>query len=181
VTPVALLAEVRAAGADLSVRGADVLLHRASRIAPELRARLAAVKPELLELLAEAGERERRSEQTEALNLAGWANVSVALGASDPEHALATLSALRPAGMLALTEARDQAEVAAAAWAAGAGTWEAFTAAALTWEALALDVARELARVCHDCGRETLAALADPLDGSRFCRRCVTPRLGGAR
>jgi hypothetical protein len=168
VTPIAVLAEARAAGLVIRPDGENLHVQPAARLTPELRAKLVAVKPELLEMLKDA----RQAEIA-----AAWA-ASYARIRRCEWPGRDVIVRLRPAALRAMDALERDAEIASRSYRAGTGSAEAFSAALAQWEGAVRDTATELNGLCHDCGQQTAAAVADPTTGERFCARCLA---GGRR
>jgi hypothetical protein len=82
---------------------------------------------------------------------------------------------LLPGALVDIDQAEAEAERLTVEYLAGEGTGDSYAAALERWEALLRGAAVALGRLCHDCGRETVAAMLDPSTGDRFCRDCLRP------
>ena len=174
MTPLSLLAQARALGVVLEPEPPDTIRLRGqtAALSSELRARLKAVKPELLALLTEADARQLTVADVWA---AAYLRIQRAPSTAWPMGGLDILQRIRPGLFGKLDWAERDAERVSCAHRDGTADAETLRLAVARWEALALGCAELLTRCCHDCGGESLVALVDPTDGARYCRRCARP------
>jgi hypothetical protein len=168
LTPLGVLAEARAAGLLLRPEGEALRVRPAERLTPELRAKLQALKPEVLELLSV-----RHREAT-----AAWAAAYARLAACGWPGRDA-VERLRPVLLHGIDEAEESADAATLEYRSGEGSPAHYQVAVARWERLVRAAAWAIAGLCHDCGRPTLIAAGDPLTGERYCPRCL--RIGPSR
>jgi hypothetical protein len=170
MTAATVLAEARAAGVALYRDGERLRASPADRLTPGLRARLADVKPEILQLLAARQHVATRMWSEAFLRLCGcgWPGRS-------------TLAGLRPDLLQTIDDAEATAETAADAFCNAETGPEPYGDALGAWEALIREAGRILGAFCYDCGRPVPVAMADPITGERFCASCVQLPTRGTR
>jgi hypothetical protein len=136
----------------------------------ELRDRLAAVKPELIELLT----REQRVGELRAM-LQDVRQQLTSTSDRWPAGGVATLARLAPELATELTAVEVEVDQLACSHVAGGRRLAAYREALERWRDMVLAAEARLSAMCHDCGRQTTVALVDPADGSRYCPRCARP------
>lgn len=167
MTPLAVLAEARAAGLSLRPDGEVLRIRPAEQLTPELRAKLQALKPEVLAIL---GARQRQA-------AAAWAAAySRLLACGWPGRD--AVERLTPDVLRTIDEAEELAEAATLEHRAGEDSGR-YQGAIARWEEMVRAASRTIAGLCHDCGRVASVAAADPTTGERFCRHCAGLSRGG--
>lgn len=167
MTAVWVLAQCHAMGVSLTTVGDGIRCAPGNRVTPELLARIRAMKPELLALLA----RDDRQVRVREAWRAAFGRLSPLARDSWPTGGAGVLGRVGPEMARDLSRAENTAEAAGRTFVAG-GAWDGFQAALARWEALQRGALEFLARVCHDCGQPATAVVVLD-DGRRLCGACV--------
>jgi hypothetical protein len=167
VTAVAVLSEARVAGLILRPDGDTLHVRPADRLTPDLRAKLQAIKPEVIELLTFRQKSAASAWSAAFLRLrpCGWPGREV-------------IGRIRPALQREIDTAEAEAEAATTRYRSCEIESPALAITIERWERLVRKAAQECGALCHDCGRAAPAAAVDSTTGERFCVSCV--RTGGA-